>query len=511
MNYKYIWDNNIVLDFLLDRFKISPKIYELYIRFIKQGKIYLSTSQLHNIKFIYYRERRKCRSKDFIVEEWNKFIEKVTLIKTPSYLKKRNTLFFSDVEDYLIEESANTINALVITRDKNFINRSEIAISIDDFFNYEKDSNINKIKFLDLQSQYLSINNEIDKSIDEVIKNTAFIKGKHVEEFEKNFAEKCHAKHCIGVGNGTDAITIGLKALDIGKGDEVITVANTFIATSEAITTAGARVVFVDCHPEYYTIDWTKIEEKITDKTKAIIPVHLYGQPANMSEIMKIAKKHNLKVLEDSAQAHFSTKNGETIGSIGDVATFSFYPGKNLGAYGDGGAIVTNNDEIAKKARMWANHGRTDKYNHEFEGVNSRLDGLQAAILNVKLNHIDNWSEERRRVAAGYNDKLKDVKHIVTPKELNGTVPVYHLYVIRAEKRDELQNYLKEKGIATGIHYPIALPVLDAYKYLGHTEKDFPNSYKYQNEYLSLPIFPELSENEIDYVCESIKEFYIEK
>ncbi len=365
------------------------------------------------------------------------------------------------------------------------------------------------VPFVDLKAQYRSIKSEVDTAIQDVLANTAFIKGKHVENFEKNFADKCNTKHCIGVGNGTDAIEIALKAMGIGAGDEVITAANSFIATSEAITTTGARVVFVDCHPDYYTIDWTKIEEKITEKTKAIIPVHLYGQPANMPEIMKIAKKHNLKVLEDSAQAHISSINGETIGSIGDVATFSFYPGKNLGAYGDGGAIVTNNDEIAKKSRMWANHGRIEKYNHEFEGVNSRLDGIQAAILNVKLKHIEKWSEQRRNIAKIYSNKLRDVKNITTPKELTGIVPVYHLYVIRTGKRDELQNYLKEKGISTGVHYPIALPALKAYSYLNHSEKDFPYSYQYQSEILSLPIFPELSDDQIDYICDTIKEFYM--
>lgn len=250
------------------------------------------------------------------------------------------------------------------------------------------------IPFVDLHAQYINMKDELDQAIQKVLDKTAFIKGRHVETFELNFAKKCNVKHCIGVGNGTDAIEITLRAMGIGSGDEVITVANSFIATSEAITASGAKVVFVDCHPDYYTIDTSKIAEKITKRTKAIIPVHLYGQPANMPEIMKIAEKFNLKVIEDAAQAHFARIGDETIGSFGDAATFSFYPGKNLGAYGDGGAIVTNNNKLAKQARMWANHGRIDKYNHEFEGMNSRLDGLQAAILNEKLKHIESWNKK---------------------------------------------------------------------------------------------------------------------
>jgi len=498
-----IFDNNVLIDILTKRDETHNLTNHIFINAIKQKKACVSSAQIHNLRFVIKRNHKE------YFEDYLKLEKAMKIIKTPAYIEYDNILAEADIEDYLVELSAKTINGLILTRDRRLLELSKIAVSPIKYYNlYLKQQKNMKVKFLDLQTQYLTINTELDKSIDNVIKNTAFIKGKHVDEFEKFFAEKCNAKYCVGVGNGTDAIEIALKAMGIGNGDEVITAANTFIASSEAITATGAKVVFVDCHPDYYTIDWTKIEEKIIDKTKAIIPVHLYGQPANMPEIMKIAKKHNLKVLEDSAQAHISEINGKTIGSIGDVATFSFYPGKNLGAYGDGGAIITNDDEIAKRARMWANHGRIDKYNHEFEGVNSRLDGLQAAILNVKLKYLEKWSKERRRVAASYNEKLKDVKNIITPKELDGTVPVYHLFVIRAEKRDELQEFLKAKGISTGIHYPIALPALKAYAYLNHNEKDFPYSYQYQEEILSLPIFPELTEEKIDYVCDTIKEFY---
>jgi len=364
------------------------------------------------------------------------------------------------------------------------------------------------IQLVDLKAQYETIKNEIDSAIKDVLSETAFIGGRHVTKFEESFAKFCGVKHCIGVGNGTDALFIALKALGIGAGDEVITVANSFIASSESITQTGARVAFVDINPKTYNIDASKIEEKITSRTKAIIPVHLYGQPADMDPILAIAKKHNLKIVEDCAQAHGAKYKGRTIGSFGDMACFSFYPGKNLGAYGDGGAIVTSDDSLSKKARMFANHGRVDKYDHEMEGINSRLDGLQAAILGVKLTHLDAWSEARRKNAYLYNENLKDTG-LVTPKEMPDVKAVYHLYVVRTKKelRQKLQDHLKSKGIATGIHYPIALPNLKAYSYLKHTKNDFPEAMKASEEIMSLPMYPELSESQIHFIAQKIKEF----
>jgi len=364
------------------------------------------------------------------------------------------------------------------------------------------------IPFVDLKAQYISIKDEIDQTIAEVISKTAFIGGTYAKSFEKAFAEFCNVKHCIGVGNGTDALFIALKALGIGKGDDVITAANSFIATSEAITMTGAKVVFVDINPQTYNIDVNKIEEKITSNTKAIIPVHLYGQPADMDPILDLAKKYNLKVLEDAAQAHGAEYKGKRIGSIGDMACFSFYPGKNLGAYGDAGAIVTNDESLAVKARMIANHGRVEKYNHEMEGVNSRLDGLQAAILNVKLNHLPDWSNSRRKNAYLYNEHLKDTD-LVTPMEIDDVKAVYHLYVVRVknELRQKFQDYLKSKGISSGIHYPIALPNLKAYEYLKHNENDFPEATSASQEIISLPMYPEMTTEQIDYIVQKIKEF----
>ncbi len=364
------------------------------------------------------------------------------------------------------------------------------------------------IPFVDLKTQYEKIKDDIDGAISDVISKSAFIGGTNVKAFESAFAEFCKVKHCVGVGNGTDALFIALKTLDIGEGDEVITTASSFIATSEAITMTGARVVFVDIDPETYNIGINKIEEKVTEKTRAIIPVHLYGQPADMGPITEIARKHKLKVIEDAAQAHGAVYKGSQIGSIGDMACFSFYPGKNLGAYGDAGAIVTNNEALATKCRMMANHGRISKYDHEFEGVNSRMDGLQGAILNIKLKHLPHWIERRRQIATIYGDLLKGEGAVIKPEVSEGVRHVYHLYVIRTKERDKLQNHLKSCGISTGIHYPISLPHLLAYKYLGYKISDIPVSSKYQHEILSLPIFPELKDEQISFVCDCIKKFF---
>ncbi|MBN1572760.1 MAG: DegT/DnrJ/EryC1/StrS family aminotransferase [Deltaproteobacteria bacterium] len=365
-----------------------------------------------------------------------------------------------------------------------------------------------KIPLVDLTAQYLSIKTEIDDAISKVINDTAFIKGKYVNDFEENFASKIGGKHCIGVGNGTDALFISMKTLGIGSGDEVITAANSFIATSESITMTGAKVVFVDVDPRNYNIDPKRIGEKITGKTRAIMPVHLYGHPADMDPIIEIAKKHDLFVIEDASQAHFAEYKGRKVGGIGDMGCFSFYPGKNLGAYGDAGAIVTNSDELNERARKTANHGRIGKYNHEFEGVNSRMDGIQGAVLDVKLRHLAEWTEKRRNIARLYGEMLNDVPDIIRPVEEYYAKHVYHVYVIRAKERNALREHLKNNGISAGIHYPTALPNLPAYGYLGHTPSDFPVASRYQDEVLSLPLYPELSEEQAGVIVSCIKGFY---
>jgi len=365
------------------------------------------------------------------------------------------------------------------------------------------------IPLVDLKAQYDSIKTEVDAAIQTVISQTAFVGGPFVKEFEEAFARYCGAKLCVGVANGTDALFIALKALGIGPGDEVITVANTFVATSEAIKMAGAQVVFVDCDPKTYTIDATRIAEKITARTKAIIPVHLYGQPADMDAIVAVARKHGLRIIGDAAQAHGALYKGRPIAEFADITCFSFYPGKNLGAYGDAGALVTNNETWAANARMFANHGRTKKYDHDFEGINSRLDGLQAAVLSVKLKHLPAWTDARRRWAKLYSELLSGID-IVTPYEMPDVKGVYHLYVIRVkpEQREALQKFLADRNIATGIHYPIALPNLTAYKHLGHQPSDFPVASKTSVEIVSLPIYAELTEAEVTHVCDAVKDFF---
>ncbi|HEY5869314.1 MAG TPA: DegT/DnrJ/EryC1/StrS family aminotransferase, partial [Candidatus Tectomicrobia bacterium] len=337
----------------------------------------------------------------------------------------------------------------------------------------------------------------------------SFIGGPHVRAFEEAFATFCEVKHCIGVGNGTDALFIALKSLGIGGGDEVITAANSFIATSEAITATGAQVVFCDIDPHTYNIDVSQIEAKITPRTKAIIPVHLYGQPADMDPIMELARRYGLKIIEDAAQAHGARYKGQRAGSLGDVACFSFYPGKNLGAYGDAGALVTNDDALALNIRMFANHGRVDKYDHKIEGMNSRLDGLQAAILNVKLKHLEQWTESRRQLVALYNELLAS-SDIVTPMEMANTRSVYHLYVVRLrnEARDSVCQALLQRGIGVGIHYPIALPNLKAYSHLGKEERHCPEATSAAQEILSLPLYPELKTAEVRYIVEALKKSY---
>jgi len=365
-----------------------------------------------------------------------------------------------------------------------------------------------KVPFVDLKMQYNSIKEEVMEAVNNVIENSAFIGGSFVEKFESDFGQFCGVKYCIGVGNGTDAIFIVLKMLGIGPSDEVITAANSFIATSEAISLTGARVVFCDVNEVTRNLDPDLISDKITDKTRAIIPIHLYGQPADMDRIVEIAKKNNLYIVQDCAQAHGAKYKGKMVGTFGEASCFSFYPGKNLGAYGDGGAVVTDNEDLEKKIRMYANHGRSEKYNHEFEGVNSRLDGMQAAILSVKLKHLEEWNFKRITNARIYNEKLKGIEDIITPVIPDEWDHVFHLYVIRSKERDRLKKFLVDNGISCGIHYPIALPNLRAYSYLNHKPGDFPVSSELQDEILSLPMFPELTEEQIEYVADMIKEFF---
>lgn len=364
-----------------------------------------------------------------------------------------------------------------------------------------------KVPFVDLKSQYYSIKPEIDNAIQSVITETAFIGGKHVNEFEENFKKIYGVRNCISVANGTDSLYIILRMLGIGSGDEVITSSYSWISSSETISQTGARPVFIDID-DFFTIDSSQIEDKITSKTKAIIVVHIHGQMCNMTEVMAIAKRNNLFVIEDCAQSHFSEFNNEKAGTIGIAGSFSFYPGKNLGAYGDAGCIITNDDEFAQKCKMYARHGAVIKHQHKMEGINSRLDGLQAAILNVKLPHIIEWTNQRIEKAELYTHKLSNIAQVICPKVRDNTIHSYHLYVLKVEERDNLMNFLKTKSIETVIHYPAALHNLEAYKYLGHKPTDFIKSNNNQYNILSIPLFPELTEEQINYVVSCISEFY---
>lgn len=363
-----------------------------------------------------------------------------------------------------------------------------------------------KIPFVDLHAQYLSIKQEIDEAIAEVIRETSFIRGPHVDKFEKEFADLVGVKHCVSCANGTDAIYIVMKGLGLKPDDEVITTAHSWISTSETITQAGGRVVFCDTDRETFTIDPSLIEAKITPRTVGIIPVHLYGQSADMDLIMEIAARHKLWVIEDCAQAHLAEYKGRQVGTFGRAATFSFYPGKNLGAMGDAGCLVTNDDKLAEWSALYARHG--GKGDHQIEGINSRLDGLQAAILSVKLPHLRKWTEERRRVAALYDLALAGITQVETPRIAEGRSHVYHLYVIRCDRRDQLKKHLAEHGIPTVLNYPKALPFYPAYAYLGHKTEDFPDAYSNQSRILSLPIYPEMTAEQVATVASAIREFY---
>jgi len=360
-----------------------------------------------------------------------------------------------------------------------------------------------KIPFVDLHAQYLTIKHEIDRAIADVIAESAYIRGPQVEAFEEAWARTLGVKRCVSCANGTDAIYIALRGLGLRPGDEVITSAHSWISTSETIAQAGGRVVFCDTDAETFTIDPADIERKITPATVGIMPVHLYGQPADVGAIMAIAKKHNLWVIEDCAQAHLARYNGQFVGTFGNVATFSFYPGKNLGAYGDAGCLVTNDDRLADWMAAFARHG--GKGDHVMEGINSRMDGLQAAILNAKLPHLPAWTDARRRAAALYNELLEDVDDVITPTVRSDRDHVYHLYVIRTENRDALRKHLTKAGISTVLNYSKALPFYPAYAYLGHGPKDFPAAYANQSRILSLPIYPEITDEMIGFVVDQIR------
>lgn len=367
-----------------------------------------------------------------------------------------------------------------------------------------------EVPFLDLGAQYNSIKEEVKEAMEPVLENTAFALGPAVEEFEENYASYCQTEHCVGVSSGTAALHLALHALDIGPGDEVITTPHTFVSTVWAISYVGATPVFVDIDPDTYTIDPKAVEDAITAQTKALMPVHLYGQPADMDPLLEIADDHGLSVVEDAAQAHGAEYEGRRAGSMGDIGCFSFYPGKNLGAYGEAGAVVTDDEGLSEKMAELRDHAQPEKYVHNDLGYNYRMDGLQGAVLNVKLKHLDEWTNARRAVAADYDERLAKIDGIKTPQEASYAKHVYHLYEIQLsskQRRDELQTYLDDQGIDSGLHYPIPVHMQEAYDHLGYRKGQFPKTEKAARCNLSLPMYPELEESQLEFVVAEISTF----
>ena len=365
-----------------------------------------------------------------------------------------------------------------------------------------------KINLVDVKAQNLSIKKELDAAISDVIESTAFVYGPFVEAFEKELAKYHESRFCAAVNSGTAALHVALWALGIKAGDEVIVPGNTFIATAEAVSLAGATPVFVDCETEYFNLDPSKIETAITAKTKAVMAVHLYGQPAQLDRIKEITDRHGLFLVEDCAQAQLAKYSGRYVGTCGICGCFSFYPGKNLGAFGEGGAVITNDESLYNKVQVLKDHGSREKYIHEFPGHNYRMDGLQGAVLNVKLKYLPKWTEMRRQNAALYKKYLIDIPQLRLPEEHPDVYHVWHLFVVRVERRDELFLYLKENQIFSGIHYPVPCHLQKAYKFLGYHKGQLPVTESYAAEILSLPFYPELEGAQIIYIVNKIRNFF---
>ncbi|MEA2047508.1 MAG: DegT/DnrJ/EryC1/StrS family aminotransferase [Campylobacterota bacterium] len=510
-----ILDNNIIIDILSDergvKYPLSKRVYEL-ITSDDLYQVFISSSSLDNIEFVLYSECK--RSLSMTNKEINKLIKitiqellkSVKLAKTPSYVE----IDFEDIEDSQIIGSAKAIDAIVLTRDEGMLQKySNIAIDPNHFFEMTQNSD-KVIPFLDLKSLNAQYFNEYEKAFDSVVNGGWYIQGNECKAFEKEFSEYCGAKHCIGVANGLDALTLIIRAYkEMGimqEGDEVIVPSNTYIASILAISEKGLVPVLVEPNIATYNIDPTLIEENITSKTKAIMVVHLYGQVASMDEVNAIAKKYNLKVIEDSAQSHGAYYGDKRAGNLGDASGFSFYPGKNLGALGDGGAVSTSNEELADTIRALGNYGSQKKYENIYKGTNSRLDEIQAAILRVKLRYLDTEINHRREIANYYLDNIKN-ESLILPKVENQNSHVWHLFVIRTAKRDKLQKYLLDNGIQTLIHYPLPPHKQEAYK--EWLDELFPITEKIHDEVLSLPISGIQSLEDTKLIVEKINSFII--
>ncbi len=495
----FLFDNNFVIDMLTDRYGVAT-VYSDIVKFcFKFNQACLSSSQLHNLRYVFKRHYKDYLDIYLIFEKHCK------IIKTLSSIDFDALLAIEDMDDYLIEMSAKLDNARILTFDKRFLALSSLAMHPDDFYDFvlnkEKPTHV---PFLDLKSPHIELRPQLEDAFDRTLHSGWYILGNECKQFEKEFAHYCETEHCIGVGNGLEALHLILRSYGIGPDDEVIVPSNTYIATWLAVSYAGATPVPVEPDPRTYNINPLLIEPAITPRTKAIIAVHLYGQPADMDAINAVAQTHGLKVIEDAAQAHGARYKGRRVGALGDAAGFSFYPGKNLGAMGDGGAVTTRDAALAQRVRVLGNYGSQVKYHNEFKGYNSRLDELQAALLRAKLPVLDDWNARRQAIATQYLSQL-DATALVLPYVPDWASPVWHLFVVRTQQRDDLQKQLGDASIGTMIHYPIPPHLQPAYAELGFGQGAYPIAEQMANQCLSLPMGPHLGDASLATVLAALK------
>jgi UDP-2-acetamido-2-deoxy-ribo-hexuluronate aminotransferase len=497
----YILDNNFIIDILTNRNNFQDRFLDILYYLLKEQKGYLAASQIDNLRYVIKKNYPD------IFEKYKKLERNLKIVKTPSYIDFDNVLADIDFEDYIIELSARSIGAKVITSDKEFLAISDVAISPERFYELEMTNEIN-IDFANLKKQHHLYQSEIEEEIDKVLNSAKFIMGPQIQELEERICEFTGAKYAVTCSSGTDALLLSMMAIDIKPGDEVITTPFTFIATAETIALLGAKPVFVDIDETTYNIDVDKIEEKITDKTKAIIAVSLYGQPCDLDKLNQLKIKNSkLKIIVDGAQSFGATYKGKSEVHYCDIYTTSFFPAKPLGCYGDGGAVLSNNAEYAEKIKMLRIHGQNKRYNHRYIGLGARLDTLQAAILLVKLKHYEKDLLLRQEVAKKYTHQFKiQNSKFKIPVIKNDRTSAWAQYSIRIKERDKMQMKLKEAGIPTAIHYPKALHLQECFNYLGYKEGDFPIAEKISKEIMSLPMNSYLTQEEIEYICKTISE-----
>jgi dTDP-4-amino-4,6-dideoxygalactose transaminase len=499
---QFVLDTNIILDFLLAR-QIANPLYKEIPRVIlnQKQKFLIAAHQLASIEYVFFREikRLDLNERNESKELWSLFQANILLIKTPALLDWEHPLAQHDIENYQIHLAAELINAQIITRDADFAKLSPICVSPTEFLKIIALPKSTQIPFLDLKTPNIELRPQLEQAFDRILNSGWYILGNEVKQFEQEFADYCESAHCVGVGNGLEALHLILRAYEIGEGDEVIVPSNTYIATWLAVSYAGATPVPVEPDERTYNIDPTLIESAITVRTRAIIAVHLYGQPADMDAINTIAHKHGLKVIEDAAQAHGARYKGKRTGGLGDAAGFSFYPGKNLGALGDGGAVTTNDAALAEKLRMLSNYGSKVKYQHELKGFNSRLDELQAAFLREKLKQLDHWNSKRKLIALEYL-RLLDGIQLKLPYVPDWADPVWHLFVVQTPERDALQKILTKAGVGTLIHYPIPPHLQLAYASAGYKKSQFPIAEKMADMLLSLPMGTTMKNSDISII-----------